>query len=39
MDAFRELSTTGISPEEYRTAVRIPELICRKLEAATNATR
>ena len=30
---FRDLSTTGISPEEYRTAVAVLERMTRNLEA------
>ncbi|WP_214412169.1 MarR family winged helix-turn-helix transcriptional regulator [Sphaerisporangium fuscum] len=33
--AFRELSMTGISPEEYRTAVSVLERMTRNLEPAT----
>ncbi|MFI7011324.1 MarR family winged helix-turn-helix transcriptional regulator [Streptomyces sp. NPDC050145] len=37
VDAFRELSTTGISPDEYRTAVHVLERMSQNLEAATSA--
>ncbi|WP_211268746.1 hypothetical protein [Actinoplanes subtropicus] len=33
VDAFRELSTSGISPEEYRTAVRVLERMTHHLES------
>ncbi|MEV0151342.1 MULTISPECIES: MarR family winged helix-turn-helix transcriptional regulator [unclassified Nonomuraea] len=39
VDAFRELSMTGISPDEYRTAVRVLERITHTLETATSAGR
>ncbi|MER6074372.1 MarR family winged helix-turn-helix transcriptional regulator [Streptomyces sp. NPDC001817] len=34
VDAFRELSTTGISPDEYRTTVRVLERMSRNLNTA-----
>ncbi|MGV9249577.1 MarR family winged helix-turn-helix transcriptional regulator [Streptomyces sp. NPDC003710] len=34
VDAFRELSMTGISPDEYRTAVQVLERMTHTLEAA-----
>jgi DNA-binding MarR family transcriptional regulator len=37
VDAFRELSTTGISLDEYRTAVRVLECMSHNLEMATAA--
>ncbi|PJJ00193.1 DNA-binding MarR family transcriptional regulator [Streptomyces sp. 2333.5] len=37
VDAFRELSTTGISMDEYRTAVRVLERMSHNLEMATSA--
>ena len=36
VDAFRELSTSGISPDEYRTAVDVLERMSRNLETATS---
>ncbi|MFI9810156.1 MarR family winged helix-turn-helix transcriptional regulator [Streptomyces sp. NPDC052301] len=36
VDAFRELSTTGISSDEYRTTVRVLERMSRNLETATS---
>ncbi|MEU3830574.1 MarR family winged helix-turn-helix transcriptional regulator [Streptomyces sp. NPDC029080] len=38
VDAFRELSTTGISLDEYRTTVRVLERISRNLETATSTS-
>ncbi|MGP8304510.1 MarR family winged helix-turn-helix transcriptional regulator [Streptomyces inhibens] len=38
VDAFRKLSTAGISQDEYRTAVRVLERMTRNLETATGAT-
>ncbi|MEU1307971.1 MarR family winged helix-turn-helix transcriptional regulator [Streptomyces cinnamoneus] len=35
VDAFRELCTAGISPDEYRTAVLVLERMTHNLEAAT----
>ncbi|MER6472438.1 MarR family winged helix-turn-helix transcriptional regulator [Streptomyces collinus] len=35
VDAFRELSTAGLSPEEYRTAVRVLERMSHNLERAS----
>jgi DNA-binding MarR family transcriptional regulator len=35
VNAFRELSTTGISPAEYRTAVTVLERMTRNLETGT----
>jgi hypothetical protein len=37
VDAFRELSTTGISPDEYRTAVSVLKRMTRNLETPTDA--
>ncbi|MFF4398428.1 MarR family winged helix-turn-helix transcriptional regulator [Streptomyces sp. NPDC001480] len=37
VDAFRDLSTTGISLDEYRTAVRVLERMSHNLESATSA--
>lgn len=37
VDAFRELSTTGISPDEYRTAVHVLERMSHNLEKAMGA--
>ncbi|UNO42926.1 MarR family winged helix-turn-helix transcriptional regulator [Streptomyces sp. MST-110588] len=37
--AFRDLSTAGISPEEYRTAVLVLERMTHNLETATGAGR
>ncbi|NUQ98201.1 MAG: winged helix-turn-helix transcriptional regulator [Streptomyces sp.] len=37
VDAFRELSTSGISLDEYRTAVDVLERMSRNLETATSA--
>ncbi|MEU2794665.1 MarR family winged helix-turn-helix transcriptional regulator [Streptomyces sp. NPDC007100] len=34
VDAFRKLSTTGISPDEYNTAVHVLERMTRNLESA-----
>ncbi|MFC0842694.1 MarR family transcriptional regulator [Streptomyces noboritoensis] len=39
VDAFRELSTSGISPDEYRTAVHVLERMTRNLETATATDR
>ncbi|MES9523707.1 MarR family winged helix-turn-helix transcriptional regulator [Streptomyces capoamus] len=39
VDAFRELSTAGVSPEEYRTAVRVLERMSRNLEVAEDGVR
>ncbi|SHG97336.1 MarR family winged helix-turn-helix transcriptional regulator [Streptoalloteichus hindustanus] len=36
VDEFRELSTTGISGDEYRTAVEVLERMARNLETATD---
>ncbi|MEU3315733.1 MarR family winged helix-turn-helix transcriptional regulator [Streptomyces sp. NPDC006662] len=36
VDAFRQLSTTGISPDEYRTAVRVLERMTHNIETATS---
>jgi DNA-binding MarR family transcriptional regulator len=36
---FRDLSTSGISPDEYRTAVLVLERIAHNLETATGADR
>ncbi|MFC8394119.1 MULTISPECIES: hypothetical protein [Streptomyces] len=36
VDAFRELSTTGISPDEYRTAVHVLERMTHNIETATS---
>ncbi|MFD9567882.1 MarR family winged helix-turn-helix transcriptional regulator [Streptomyces sp. NPDC059994] len=35
VDAFRELSTTGVSLDEYRTAVQVLERMSHNLETAT----
>lgn len=37
--AFRELSMTGIPLDEYHTAVRVLERMCRNLEGPTNGGR
>ncbi|MEV6838247.1 MarR family winged helix-turn-helix transcriptional regulator [Streptomyces sp. NPDC051133] len=37
VDAFRELSMTGISVDEYRTAVRVLERMSHNLDVATSA--
>ncbi|MFI1100753.1 hypothetical protein [Streptomyces melanogenes] len=39
IDAFRELSTTGISPDEHRTAVHVLERMTHNLEVTTAAGR
>ncbi|MFG2292284.1 MarR family winged helix-turn-helix transcriptional regulator [Streptomyces sp. NPDC048603] len=36
VDAFRELSTAGITPEDYRTAVLVLERITRNLESPSS---
>ncbi len=38
VDAFRELCTTGISPDEYRTTVRVLERMSRNLETAMSTS-
>ncbi|MBT2408473.1 MULTISPECIES: MarR family winged helix-turn-helix transcriptional regulator [unclassified Streptomyces] len=39
VDAFRNLSTSGISPDEYRTAVLVLERMTHNLETAASADR
>ncbi|MFG2290122.1 MarR family winged helix-turn-helix transcriptional regulator [Streptomyces sp. NPDC048595] len=39
VETFRDLSTRGISPDEYRTAVLVLERMAHNLETATGADR
>ncbi|GHG51986.1 MarR family winged helix-turn-helix transcriptional regulator [Streptomyces griseocarneus] len=39
VDAFRDLSTAGISPDEYRTAVLVLERMTHNLETTTGSDR
>ncbi|MFI9045954.1 MarR family winged helix-turn-helix transcriptional regulator [Streptomyces sp. NPDC053427] len=39
VDAFRALATTGISPDEYHTAVRVLERMTHNIETSTRAYR
>ncbi len=39
VEMFRDLSTRGISPDEYRTAVLVLERMAHNLETATGADR
>ncbi|MFG3116815.1 MarR family winged helix-turn-helix transcriptional regulator [Streptomyces sp. NPDC048197] len=39
VDAFRELSMTGIRLDEYHTAVRVLERMCHNLEGPTSGGR